>query len=50
MSDLIFLWLANIFVWVGISGYMIFLGRSGKRIDKRLQQLEMNENDPEQFD
>ena len=50
MSDLIFLWLANIFVWAGISGYMIFLGRNSRRIDKRLQQLEIQEYDPEKFD
>jgi len=50
MSDLIFLWLANIFVWMGICGYLIFLGRSGKRINERLQQLEIEEYDSEEFD
>lgn len=50
MSDLIFLWLANIFVWAGICGYMIFLGRGEKRIEKRLQQLEIHEYESEQFD
>lgn len=49
MQDLIFLWLANILVWVGISGYLIFLGRCNKSIDKRLEQLEAYEYEQDEF-
>lgn len=40
MSHSAFLWTANILVWIGVFGYLLFLGREKRRLWQRLKQLE----------
>ncbi|KUJ96324.1 MAG: hypothetical protein PWR24_345 [Desulfonauticus sp.] len=36
-----YIFLANIVVWIGISGYLLFLFRKHKNIENRLFELKM---------
>lgn len=36
-----YLFIANIAVWLGVCGYLLFLGRVQKRLAKRLARMEM---------
>jgi CcmD family protein len=40
MSSLELLFTANIVVWAGICGYILFLGGRTRQIRRRMQQLE----------
>jgi CcmD family protein len=41
MNTPAFLLAANIVVWLGIGGYVLFLANSQKRLERRLRQMEM---------
>jgi len=40
MTQMAFLWTANVLVWTGIFGYVAFLGRETRQLRRRLWQLE----------
>ncbi|MGL1861764.1 MAG: CcmD family protein [Pseudodesulfovibrio sp.] len=41
MSATTYLFIANAAVWVGVSGYLIFLASKSAGLEKRVQQLEL---------
>ncbi len=45
MSAQELLWAANVAVWLGILGYMFFLGAKSRQIELRLSQLELEEEE-----
>ncbi len=40
MDDLFWLFLANVVVWLGLGGYLLYLNRLGGKLEKRLRKLE----------
>ncbi len=45
MGNEAYLFAANVAVWLGVCGYLLFLGRGQKRLATRLKQMEMMRDD-----
>jgi CcmD family protein len=45
MSATAYLFAANAVVWLGVAGYLAFLAMRQRRLDERLNQLELMRND-----
>lgn len=43
-ADTYLLW-ANVVVWLGIAGYLVFLGAKSAQLSQRLNQLELLRHD-----
>ncbi len=41
MSAITYLFIANVIVWLGLAGYVVFLTGRSKALDRRIRQLEM---------
>ncbi|WP_084407609.1 CcmD family protein [Maridesulfovibrio bastinii] len=48
MTNQIYLMVANVAVWIGIAGYVAFLGLKSVSIERRINQMEQLENDSEE--
>ncbi|WP_291327326.1 CcmD family protein [Desulfovibrio sp. UCD-KL4C] len=40
-----YLLIANIAVWIGIAGYLVFIAAKGAAMERRIAQLEILDND-----
>ena len=45
MNNQSYLFAANIAVWIGVCGYLLFLGRVQKQLAKKLARMEMLRDD-----
>ena len=41
MSATTYLFIANVIVWLGMAGYLVFLAGRSKALDRRVNQLEL---------
>lgn len=47
MNNEIYLFVANVAVWIGIAGYLAFLGTRSVSMERRISQMEHLKNDSE---
>lgn len=47
MTNEIYLLMANVAVWLGIAGYVSFLGAKSVSMERRITQMEQLDNDSE---
>lgn len=45
MNAIFYLFLANLAIWCGFCGYLIFLGLRMRSLKRRLENLEMDDHD-----